>query len=132
MKTRHFVAVAAACAAWIAFGAPEKIIFDTDMYTDFDDVGALATLHALADAGECEILGTVASTRGTPAIGMVEIINAYYGRPDIPVGANRELGLGPLGRSHAIYPTSRWARTGSWALGRSAGTMPSTTSTWTW
>ena len=103
MKTRHFVFVAAACAAWIAFGAPEKIIFDTDMYTDFDDVGALATLHALADAGECEILGTVASTRGTPAVGMVEIINAYYGRPDIPVGANRELGLGPLGRSHAIY-----------------------------
>ena len=103
MKTRHFVFVAAACAAWIAFGAPEKIIFDTDMYTDFDDVGALATLHALADAGECEILGTVASTRGTPAVGMVEIINAYYGRPDIPVGANRELGLGPLGWKHAIY-----------------------------
>ena len=73
MKTRHLVVAAAACAAWIAFGAPEKIIFDTDMYTDFDDVGALATLHALADAGECEILGTVASTRGAPSVGMVEI-----------------------------------------------------------
>ena len=100
---KRMFAVAAACTAWIAFGAPEKIIFDTDMYTDFDDVGALATLHALADAGECEILGTVASTRGAPSVGMVEIINAYYGRPDTPVGVNRELGLGPLGRSHAIY-----------------------------
>ena len=78
---RMFAAVAA-CTAWIAFGAPEKIIFDTDMYTDFDDVGALATLHALADAGECEILGTVASTRGTPAIGMVEIINGAITIPN--------------------------------------------------
>ena len=103
MKIKCLLSAAAACAALLASGAPEKIIFDTDMYTDFDDVGALATLHALADAGECEILGTVACTRGAPSVGMVEIINAYYGRPDIPVGVNRELGIGPLGRSHAIY-----------------------------
>ncbi|MBR1588815.1 MAG: nucleoside hydrolase [Kiritimatiellae bacterium] len=106
MKTRHLLSVAAACAALFSFGAPEKIIFDTDMYTDFDDVGALATLHALADAGECEILGTMACTRGAPSLGMVEIINAFYGRPDIPVGVNRELGIGPLDRpqrSYAIY-----------------------------
>ena len=86
MKIKNLLSVAAACAALFASGAPEKIIFDTDMYTDFDDVGALATLHALADAGECEILGTVACTRGAPSVGMVEIINAYYGRPDIPLG----------------------------------------------
>ncbi len=106
MKIKRLLSAAAACAALLASGAPEKIIFDTDMYTDFDDVGALATLHALADAGECEILGTVACTRGAPSVGMVEIINAYYGRPDIPVGVNRELGIGPLGRSHAIYDLS--------------------------
>ena len=103
MKIRDLLSVAAACVAFVSFGTPEKIIFDTDMYTDFDDVGALATLHALADAGECEILGTVACTRGAPSVGMVEIINAFYGRPNIPVGVNRELGLGPLGRSHVIY-----------------------------
>ena len=43
---------------------PVKVIFDTDMYTDFDDAGALACLHALADAGECEILATISNTRG--------------------------------------------------------------------
>ena len=32
---------------------PAKIIFDTDMYTDFDDAGALALLHAMADEGWC-------------------------------------------------------------------------------
>ena len=98
MNIKHLLSVSAASAALLlSFGAPEKIVFDTDMYTDFDDVGALATLHALADAGECEILGTIASTRGAPSVGMVEIINAYYGRPNIPVGVNRELGIGPLG-----------------------------------
>ena len=103
---RNWIAAALACAALAAAGAPEKIIFDTDMYTDFDDVGALAVLHSLADAGECEILGTVACTRGAPSLGMVEIINAWYGRPDLPVGVNRELGVGPLAdpqRSYKIY-----------------------------
>ena len=71
-----------------------KIIFDTDMYTDFDDAGALACLHALADAGECEILATVANTRDCLSVAMCEIINAYYGRPDIPVGCVRDIGLG--------------------------------------
>ena len=37
-------------AALPLFSDPEKIIFDSDMITDFDDVGALACLHALADA----------------------------------------------------------------------------------
>ena len=29
---------------------PVKVILDTDMLTEFDDVGVLACLHALADA----------------------------------------------------------------------------------
>ena len=41
----------------LVWAEPVKVIFDTDMLTDFDDVGALACLHALADAGEAEILG---------------------------------------------------------------------------
>ena len=31
---------------------PKKVIFETDMCSDVDDVGALAMLHALADKGE--------------------------------------------------------------------------------
>ena len=72
---------------------PVKVIFDTDMYTDFDDAGALACLHALADAGECEILATVSNTRGCMSVAMCEIINAYYGRADIPVGCVKGIGL---------------------------------------
>ena len=70
-----------------------KVVFDTDMISDFDDVGALACLHALADAGECEILATASSTRGNASVGAIEVINRYYGRPGIPVGAPKGIGV---------------------------------------
>ena len=63
------------------------------MITDFDDVGALACLHALADAGECEILATVSSTRGNASVGAVQVINSYYGRGDLPVGSPKGMGV---------------------------------------
>ena len=71
----------------LVWAEPVKVIFDTDMLTDFDDVGALACLHALADAGEAEILATVSSTRGNASVGAVQVINSYYGRGNLPVGA---------------------------------------------
>ena len=72
---------------------PVKVIFDTDMISDFDDVGALACLHALADAGECEILATVSSTSGNASVGAIEVINRYYGREDLPVGVPKGIGV---------------------------------------
>lgn len=63
-----------------------QIIFDTDMGPDYDDVGALAVLHALAAEGECDILATMSSC-GHPSIAStIEVINRYFGGPDIPIG----------------------------------------------
>ena len=39
--------------------AQPKIIIDTDCCLDQDDLGAMATLNALADNGECEILAVI-------------------------------------------------------------------------
>jgi len=65
---------------------PVKIIFDTDMGPDFDDVGAITILHALAAKGECEILATVASD-GYPYIApTLEVFNRYFQKPNIPIG----------------------------------------------
>ncbi len=66
--------------------APMPIVFDTDMDTDCDDAGALAVLHALADRGECEILATMVSASHPWSAPTVAAINAYYGRPNLPVG----------------------------------------------
>lgn len=72
---------------------PVKLIFDTDMHTDCDDAGALAVLHALADRGECEILATVVSTKDPWAAPTVDVINTYYGRPDLPIGGVKGSGV---------------------------------------
>lgn len=67
---------------------PLKIIFDTDMGSDCDDVGALALLHQFANQGKVEILGCIYSSGKVPyGAGVVDAINRYYGRGDIPVGA---------------------------------------------
>lgn len=65
---------------------PVKIIFDSDMGPDFDDVGAITILHALASKGECEILATMASD-GYPYIApTLEVFNRYFRKPNIPIG----------------------------------------------
>jgi len=67
---------------------PEKIILDTDMGSDCDDVGALALLHTYANMGKAEIIGCIYSSGKVPfGAGVIEAINIYYGRPDIPIGA---------------------------------------------
>ena len=48
---RILLAVSVCGLAIIGRSEPVKVIFDTDMYTDFDDAGALACLHALTAAG---------------------------------------------------------------------------------
>jgi len=68
---------------------PKEIIFDTDIGPDWDDVGATATLHALADLGEAEILAMMVSSGGHSGIWgppCLDAFNTYYGRPDIPIG----------------------------------------------
>jgi inosine-uridine nucleoside N-ribohydrolase len=72
---------------------PVKIIFDSDMGPDYDDVGALTMLHAFADSGKAEILATIASNKYGLVAPCLEIINTYYGRPHIPVGSPKTHGV---------------------------------------
>lgn len=65
---------------------PVKIIFDADMESDVDDVGALAMLHSFADKGEVKILATISSSLYPWSAPTIDAINTYYGRPDIPIG----------------------------------------------
>ena len=85
----------------MAMGADvPRVIFDTDMTGDCDDCGALAVLHALADRGEVEILGCVASFGANPyVVGCIDAINTYYGRGDLPIGAEQ----GDFGRPDSRY-----------------------------
>jgi hypothetical protein len=69
-----------------AQGEPVKVILDTDMDSDIDDAAAMAAMHYFADQGEIEILATVSSSALPTSVELIDIINTYYNRPDIPVG----------------------------------------------
>ncbi len=64
---------------------PASIIFDSDMGPDYDDVGAIAMLHAFADEGKANILATIASTKYENVAAVFSVFNTYFKRPNIPV-----------------------------------------------
>jgi inosine-uridine nucleoside N-ribohydrolase len=72
--------------------APVKIILDTDIASDCDDAGALAVLNALADRGEAEILAVLINGKdpANASAAAVSAINNYYGRPNIPIGTDKD------------------------------------------
>jgi inosine-uridine nucleoside N-ribohydrolase len=65
---------------------PAAIIFDTDIAPDYDDVGAMALLHAFADNGEAVILATISSNAFETTVPTLSVLNTYFNRPGIPVG----------------------------------------------
>src|SRR6266702_4535338 len=69
--------------------APVKIIFDTDIGNDVDDVLALSMLHALQTRGDCELLAVTITKPDELAGPFVDAINTFYGRPGIPIGFTR-------------------------------------------
>lgn len=89
------------CFQMVTQAQPVKIIFDTDMESDVDDVAALAMLHRLANLGEAEILATISSSLNPWAAPTIDVINTYYGRPDIPIGNVKTKG---------VYRNSKYAK----------------------
>jgi hypothetical protein len=85
--------IAAALLGMMAAPAVVPLILDTDMGGDCDDAGALAILHAMEDLGETRLLAITSCTSARYTPGCISAINAYYGRPEIPVGALAEDGF---------------------------------------
>lgn len=69
-----------------AVPVPVKVIFDTDIGNDVDDVLALSVLHALETRGKCTLLGITVTKPDELAAPFVDAMNTFYGRPGIPIG----------------------------------------------
>jgi inosine-uridine nucleoside N-ribohydrolase len=82
------VALILFCPAGIA-GEPVRVVFDTDMGNDIDDALALAVLHALESRGESRLLAVTLTKDSRLAAPYVDLVNTFYGRGHIPVGAVR-------------------------------------------
>jgi len=90
-----------------------SVILDTDIGSDCDDAGALAVLHALADAGELEILGVVFSSgKNRYGVGTCDAINTYYGRGDLPLGQYQGTDVGDPGNSYTMQIAENTSRFG--------------------
>ncbi len=68
---------------------PVSIIFDTDMGNDIDDALALGVLHALQSRGECRLLAVTSTKDNEFSAPYIDLVNNFFGRGDIPVGAVR-------------------------------------------
>lgn len=100
-------ALLAACSGKPAATVPEEtaaqpvnLILDTDLGPDYDDVGAMALMHALADSGQVNILATLSSNKDERVVPCIEVLNTYFNRPDIPVGAPKSEGGATLTTWH--------------------------------
>lgn len=67
---------------------PVQLILDTDMGNDCDDALALGMILALEARGACKLLGVTLTNPEKLAGAHVAAVNAFYGRPDIPVGVS--------------------------------------------
>jgi len=64
----------------------QKVILDTDINTDVDDVEALAMLLDLHKTGAIDLLGVIVTSDNPYSPVCVSCINTYYGCEQIPVG----------------------------------------------
>jgi hypothetical protein len=81
-----------AAGAARADAAPVPLIVDTDMFSDADDVGALATAYGLQIRREAEVIAVAVNApldRGAVATSSwrcVAAISAFYGSASVPIG----------------------------------------------
>jgi pyrimidine-specific ribonucleoside hydrolase len=83
---------------------PIPVIFDTDMATDYDDIGAITMLHYYADHGQAKILATIANTKYPRVAAVLSVMNTYFNRPDIPIGV-------PTGPASVEPDAQKWSDT---------------------
>ena len=95
-----------------------SLILDTDMSIDVADAGMLCAAHALEDLGEAKIVAVVHDSAARAGVGAISVINDFYGREHIPIGAY----TGPVGAPSQCgappcagwpaSPASHWTKDG--------------------
>jgi len=76
-------------ASAVSAAEPVRLIFDTDIGNDVDDVQAQAMIHAMQSRGACQLLAVTVTKDSELAGPFVDAINTFYGRPDTPIGMVR-------------------------------------------
>ncbi|HLK65357.1 MAG TPA: nucleoside hydrolase [Bryobacteraceae bacterium] len=107
------IAIALLAAASVCGAARVPLIFDTDMGNDVDDALALAIIHSLQSRGEAELLAVTVSKDSRYAAPFCDLVNTFYGRKDVPVGAVKN-GKTPEDSAMIRVPSERRKADGSY------------------
>lgn len=67
-----------------------RVILDTDLGSSTDDLFVMQMMYKYADQGKCEILGVVVDREGEDNAAIADVMNNYFGYPDVPVALVRE------------------------------------------
>ena len=90
-KLLILTAIAVCCGGYAraqqipASGKP-RVIFETDMGNDVDDPMALDMLYKAMERGEIDLIGIVSNKDHVASPRYIDILNTWYGHPDIPIG----------------------------------------------
>ena len=79
-----------ACGKKPAAEAPLAVIMETDLGNDVDDALALDLLYKYMDAGKIRLLAVNLNKNGDAPAEYADILNTWYGYPDIPIGIIRD------------------------------------------
>ena len=84
---------------------PICIIYDTDIGSSTDDLFALKLLYYAADKGMVRLLGATvcrqdSSDNWEPYVKLADLMNTYYGYPNLPLGVERN----GVRKPHAYIP----------------------------
>lgn len=92
----------------------QPVIFDTDIGNSTDDLYAMDLLYKMDRDGKVDIKGIVVDRQGEGFAALADIMNTYYGFPDIPIGverhgvANSKLYIENLGLDNLRVAASRF------------------------
>lgn len=67
--------------------SPMLLIMETDLGNDVDDALAMDMLYKYMDSGKINLLMVGVNKEGTAPVEYMDILNTWYGYPDIPVGS---------------------------------------------
>lgn len=108
------ITLAAGLVAWPTPAQAEhstpRIIIDTDFGQWWDDVAALATAHAAADAGQVRLLGVLTDVGNEWNAPAIDALNTWYGRPDLPVGV--PTGAPQVSEAYSRLLAEQWPHAG--------------------
>ena len=66
-----------------------RIILDVDICSSTDDLFAMEMLYRYADQGRCRFLGIVVDREGEGHAAFADVMNTYFGYPNLPIGQVR-------------------------------------------